>query len=244
MYSYRKVKSYIYYKHDIYTSPKVSYNSYYDNYTLYYIPYQEYAKYTEYKRVYNYNINYKYKSRKQSKNNTIFNYRQATREDRDKHNIPNDCCTFHWDPDEEPIFILGSVFSAVSLGKWIFDWTFHCYESNSEEVDIAEQLWYSLIDLLVRLKEAKNELNNNHSIDYKNILYDFVESGDNLKKKFNKIIYPCESCMLSAKNNTGIVDNVGGIKFITCMFLQYRDHIKRFIHLANLWTSRFKDNIL
>ncbi|KAL2044136.1 hypothetical protein ABVK25_012439 [Lepraria finkii] len=49
--------------------------------------------------------------------------RTATAADAAKHNIPEGFSLKNWDPTEAPIKLLGSVFDANSLGKWIYDWT-------------------------------------------------------------------------------------------------------------------------
>lgn len=45
--------------------------------------------------------------------------REATEADATKHRIPKGYSLKNWDPTEEPILLLGSVFDANSLGKWI-----------------------------------------------------------------------------------------------------------------------------
>src|SRR5690349_8878367 len=47
---------------------------------------------------------------------------KATEADAIKHKIPAGYSLKNWDPAEEPIMLLGSVFDANSLGKWIYDW--------------------------------------------------------------------------------------------------------------------------
>ena len=48
---------------------------------------------------------------------------KATDEDARRAGIPAGYSFKNWDPTEEPILLLGSVFDANSLGKWIYDWT-------------------------------------------------------------------------------------------------------------------------
>ena len=47
--------------------------------------------------------------------------RKATAKDAGSHNIPSGYSPKHWDLEEQPILLLGSVFDANSLGKWIYD---------------------------------------------------------------------------------------------------------------------------
>lgn len=52
--------------------------------------------------------------------------REAPAKDAKKNGILAVYSLKHWDPEEEPILLLGSVFDAHSLGKWIYDWTVFC----------------------------------------------------------------------------------------------------------------------
>jgi hypothetical protein len=52
------------------------------------------------------------------------------------------------DPNEEPTILVGSVFDANSLGKWIYDWTASCNGSATPFAEMAADLW---LLLLIRL---------------------------------------------------------------------------------------------
>ena len=49
--------------------------------------------------------------------------REVSAADLARYHIPAGFSYKNWDPDERPIVLLGSVFDANSLGKWIYDWT-------------------------------------------------------------------------------------------------------------------------
>src|SRR5690606_39659085 len=51
----------------------------------------------------------------------------------------------NWDPSETPILLLGSVFHADSLGKWIYDWTIYAHGNDSDSGALAADLWLYLI---------------------------------------------------------------------------------------------------
>jgi hypothetical protein len=53
----------------------------------------------------------------------------------------------NWDPDEHPIVVLGMVFDANSLGRWIYDWTVYRYGHDTSALDAAGSLWPALIKL-------------------------------------------------------------------------------------------------
>ena len=63
------------------------------------------------------------------------------------HDIPAGYSLRNWDPTEEPIFLLGSVFDANSLGKWIYDWTVSKHGLFSPITDVAGELWLQLLRL-------------------------------------------------------------------------------------------------
>lgn len=56
-----------------------------------------------------------------------------------KRDIPARYFLGNWDPTEEPLLLLGSVFDANSLGKWIYDWTLSTLK------ELAGDLWLQLI---------------------------------------------------------------------------------------------------
>ena len=51
----------------------------------------------------------------------------------------------NWDPTELPIVLLGSVFDASSLSKWIFDWTIHNHGASSPMAGVAGSLLIKLV---------------------------------------------------------------------------------------------------
>lgn len=73
--------------------------------------------------------------------------RKATEQDARRAGIPVGFSTKNWDPTEEPITLLGSVFDANSLGKWIYDWTVFCHGPATPMSDVAGELWLLLIQL-------------------------------------------------------------------------------------------------
>lgn len=60
------------------------------------------------------------------------------------HGIPAGYSLRNWDPTEEPTLLLGSVFDANSLGKWIYDWTVSKHGLLSPMADLAGDLWLHL----------------------------------------------------------------------------------------------------
>ena len=80
--------------------------------------------------------------------------RTATEADAKRHNIPPGYSLKNWDPTEEPIMLLGSVFDANSLGKWIYDWTVYHHGPATPISEMAGELWLLLIQLAGKIKRA------------------------------------------------------------------------------------------
>ena len=70
--------------------------------------------------------------------------------------VPAGYSTKNWDPSEQPILLLGSVFDANSLGKWIYDWTVFHRGPGTPASDTAGELWL----LLLRLAKTGTESTN------------------------------------------------------------------------------------
>ena len=71
------------------------------------------------------------------------------------HGIPAGYSLRNWDPTEEPILLLGSVFDANSLGKWIYDWTKSNDGLLSSMTDLAGDLWLQLLKSTSKIKSVR-----------------------------------------------------------------------------------------
>ncbi|KAK3377590.1 hypothetical protein B0H63DRAFT_547096 [Podospora didyma] len=80
--------------------------------------------------------------------------RQATEAEAKLRGNPVRYSLKNWDPSEEPIPLLGSVFDADSLGKWIYDWTVYHHGPSTLISDMAGELWLLLLPLAGKLKRA------------------------------------------------------------------------------------------
>ncbi|KAL8330789.1 hypothetical protein RB593_001658 [Gaeumannomyces tritici] len=81
-------------------------------------------------------------------------HRAAAEKDARKHWTPEGYSLTHWDPTEQPILLLGSVFDANSLGKWIYDWTVCKHGKGHPIAQIAGELWLLLIEFSGKIKGA------------------------------------------------------------------------------------------
>ncbi|KAA8576870.1 hypothetical protein EYC84_006913 [Monilinia fructicola] len=104
----------------------------------------------------------------------------------------------NWDPAEEPIMLLGSVFDANSLGKWIYDWTVYHHGPATPLSDMAGELWLLLIQLAGKVKRAEECMSRIRQQDNREMVEDFIESGERLTDKLKKLLKACEAPMLKA----------------------------------------------
>ncbi|KAH8887562.1 hypothetical protein GQ53DRAFT_655522 [Thozetella sp. PMI_491] len=174
--------------------------------------------------------------------------RSATDADAKRHRIPNGYSLKNWDPSEEPIILLGSVFDANSLGKWIFDWTVHEQggAGSTPISQIAGDLWLLLINLAGKVKRAEACVPNVRSKDNREILSDFIESGERLMDRFRKLLKTCEKPMLRAgKNRTTQLGSNAGIEFVKTLFGHDREmpSTEKFMQSVRLWDLRFEANV-
>ncbi|CZR56383.1 uncharacterized protein PAC_06271 [Phialocephala subalpina] len=82
----------------------------------------------------------------------------ATEADARKHRIPPGYSLKNWDPLEEPIILLGSVFDTNSLGQWIYDWTVYHHCPATPNADMAGELWLLLIQPAGKVKCAAHAI--------------------------------------------------------------------------------------
>ena len=120
---------------------------------------------------------------------------KATEDDAIRMGIPAGYSIKNWDPTEVPIMILGSVFDANSLGKWIYDWTVYHHGSATPMADVAGDLWLLLIKLAGKIKRAQECIPRIRSMENKEMVEDFIESGSRIWGKLKKLLKSCEHYM-------------------------------------------------
>ena len=174
--------------------------------------------------------------------------RDATEADAKKHGIPAGYALKTWDPAEEPIMLLGSVFDANSLGKWIYDWTTFHHGGNSPISEIAGELWLLLIQLAGKIKRTDVIMPRVRSRENREMLEDFIISGERLTDKLRKLLKTCEAPMMhvSPKRSKAhpLLGKGAGIEFVETMFGREREMEKteRFMQSVRLWNLRFDAN--
>lgn len=173
--------------------------------------------------------------------------RQATEADAKRHRIPAGYSLKNWDPTEEPIMLLGSVFDANSLGKWIYDWTVYHHGPGSPIGGMAGELWLLLIQLSGKIKRAEETVPKIRSKDNREMVEEFIEAGDRITDKLRKLLKACEAPMLrssSKQKKEGQLGKNAGVEFVETLFGADREAEKtnRFMTSIRLWNLRFDTN--
>jgi hypothetical protein len=142
--------------------------------------------------------------------------------------------------------LLGSVFDANSLGKWVYDWTVAYFTGKHPMSDLAGELWVLLIELAGKIKRAEEVVPKIRSLDNKEIVEDFIESGERLTDKLRKILKACEAPMLkSAKNpKDNQLGQSAGVVFVRTLWGrdQQLQKAENFMASVRLWNLRFDAN--
>lgn len=171
--------------------------------------------------------------------------RKAVEADAKKYGIPTGYSLKNWDPTEEPILFLGSVFDANSLGKWIYDWTVYSKGSSAPISKEAGELWLLLIQLAGKVKRAKEIAPRVRVHGNRDMVEDFIESSERLTDKLWDLIKSCKKPMLKAsKRKDGQLGQGSGIEFVNTMFGRERklEKTEQFMQSVRLWNLRFDTN--
>ena len=173
----------------------------------------------------------------------------ATAADAAHHKIPAGYALKNWDPTEEPILILGSVFDANSLGKWIYDWTVYHHKAGSPLTEVAGELWLLLIKFAGKMKRAEECLPRIRSRDNREMVRDFHISGERIWGKMKKLLKLCEEFMWRAAKREGSRGTVkmgekSGIEFVKSIFGREREleRTEQLMQSVRLWNMRFDAN--
>ena len=171
---------------------------------------------------------------------------QATEEDAARAGIPAGYSIKHWDPTELPIILLGSVFDANSLGKWIYDWTVFHHGASTPIADIAGELWLLLIKLAGKMKRANECINRIRNPEKQETVEDFLVSGKRLWEKFKALLKECEHYMLKAakRDGTKTMGKNAGTEFVDSIFGRDRhlEQTEKIMNQVRLWNMRFDVN--
>lgn len=178
---------------------------------------------------------------------TIKPPRQATAEDALDHDIPAGFCLKNWDPVEKPIVLLGSVFDANSLGKWIYDWTVFSHKSQSPLAEVAGELWLLLIKFSGKMQRAEAGIRRVRYQEDKEMLNDFLDSGDRVWRKLKSLIKTCEEAMWEGASKEGsrkVMGQKSGVAFVDTFFGRdgEMDKTERLMTAMRFFNVRFDAN--
>lgn len=176
--------------------------------------------------------------------------RKATDDDARRAGIPAGFSFKNWDPNEEPIMLLGSVFDANSLGKWIYDWTVFHYGPATPMSEVAGDLWLLLIQLAGKVKRADETMSKIRKEESRELVEDFLDSGERLWIRVKKLLKVCEEYMWkAAKRESGEKKPVtmgknSGCEFVDSIFGRDRELEKteKLMTAIRLWSMRFDAN--
>jgi hypothetical protein len=160
-------------------------------------------------------------------------------------NIPEGYSIKNWDTSEVPIVLSGSVFDANSFGKWIYDWTVHCYGGSAPITDVAGDLW---LHLAGKMKRAEESFPRIRSIDSQEVVEDFIQSGRRLWQKFKQLLKVLEQYMWRAGRREGsngkTMGKKAGIEFVESIFGRDREleNTEKLMNSIRLWNMRFDAN--
>lgn len=173
---------------------------------------------------------------------------KATEEDAVRAGIPPGYSIKNWDPTEAPIILLGSVFDANSLGKWIYDWTVFYHGASTPMAEVAGDLWLLLIKLAGNVKRADECIDRIRNPEAREVVEDFLESGKRLWTRFKKLLKACEQFMWKAArrdgNKTVSMGRNAGCEFVESLFGRDREleNTEKLMHSIRLWSMRFDAN--
>ena len=171
---------------------------------------------------------------------------KATEEHAARHKIPPGYSLKNWDPREEPILLLGSVFDANSLGKWIYDWTVYKVGSREPLAEMAGELWLLLLELTEKTNRAINVGLKVRSKEKRVLVEDYLDSSERLMDMLRLLLKNCEAPMLKAakKKQSGLGKN-SGIEFVDTLFGRDRELIRteKFMQKLRTWSMRFEANV-
>ena len=172
--------------------------------------------------------------------------REATAEDAKNHGIPAGHSLKHWDPEERPLILLGSVFDANSIGEWIYGWTVVRDGAGTPMCDLAADLWQLLIKLDGRMTRIESTLLRSTNFDDNKLLYNLLDSADRLWQKLEKLLKATEERLwkVGRKNGQKQLSKESGCEFIDTLFDRDRqlETTEALMQRIRLWVVRCDAN--
>jgi hypothetical protein len=161
-----------------------------------------------------------------------------------RHKIPAGFSLKNWDYREPPILLLGSVFDANSLGKWIYDWTVHSVGSRQPIAEIAGEMWLLLLELSEKTERAEKIVGNIRSKEKKKLVIEYLDASERLQSTFRLLLKACEAPMLRKQKKTGGLGENAGVEFVNTLFGRDAELNKteKWMQKVRTWSIRFDTN--
>lgn len=198
--------------------------------------YQNYA--TEYLK-HSYNTKYEETGKKPNK------YRKPTDQEMSKYNIRPEYNTNKWNPDLEPIFLCGSVFSYESIGNYIYLWALAIKDVQYPKLEMSQRLSSSLHSLESRVLSINNLLHYNIDNDEREIICGFIQSTTRIKNRLQNILDCCSSAISTVKKYENVDDaNIASI-MLEILFNRYERlyDLVLIINSIDIWLKHFAINV-
>ena len=171
---------------------------------------------------------------------------RATAQDARKHGIPAGYSLKHWDPEEAPIVLLGSVFDANSLGKWIYDWTIFCHGADTHPAVLAGEFRLNLISLAGKMKRIEMNPFRSRNFEAETMLEDFLGSAERLWIRLKGLLKVCGNYMLKRFKKDGAekMGKESGREFVEILFGREKEleATENLVRAIRLWIMRFDAN--
>lgn len=178
--------------------------------------------------------------------------RVATHADVRRWDLPAYCEKYslkNWDPEEEPLTLLGSVFDANALGKWIFDWTVFHHGAGSPMADEAGNLWLLLIELTSKRKRAEAALPRIRRRKRRETVREMLDESDELWQRLDALLAKCEHYMWkhakrqNPASKTTTFGSNSGCEFVDSIFGRDREleTTQKLTNDITWWTREFNE---
>ena len=175
--------------------------------------------------------------------------REATAADATRCHIPPGYSLKNWDPTDEPVLLLGSVFDSNTLGKWIYDWTVYVHGPLAPISEVAGELWLLMIKFSGKMKRAEECIKRIRSPHNREMISDFCESGNRIWSKLRALLKLCEEFMWRAAKRQGsrgavTMGEQSGVEFVKSIFGRDREleTTEKLMQCIRLWNMRFDVN--
>lgn len=138
--------------------------------------------------------------------------------------------------------LLGSVFDANTIGRWIYDWTAVAHNPHEAIPQMAAELWLLLIQTAGKMKMAREVMPKIRKEIDREMVGDFIDGGERMmEERLVEIIKKSEAYMLKRALKLG---KNTGVDFVECMFGRDRELLatEQLIHSLGLWNKRYDAN--